>query len=234
MYRAVKLVLFGNEASWNGLPAFESAYTALSEKIVQLVNAGNTQRVETVGVAKRKQEVRLKMTKAVVKLAKILRAYALDNDLTQLGEQLKLTKTSFERGSQVKASQLVAFVIEAATEHVSNLEDYGYLPEHLSEAEALYAEFQELRSIPRQAVISRKQMTRAIEKVVKELDSLLKNKLDALMLVYEDEQERFYNNYRDARIIVDYVGSKSSGMKNAGSEGSGKNPISLWVVTRSV
>ena len=214
MYRSVESVLTLNAASWTGLPAFESAAMAFSQKLVQLIAAGNTQNTLTSGISRHKQELRLTAATAVGKIAKILRAYAMDNGLIELDEGMKISSSRLLHESEEDGLQLMDFVLVTANAHISNLADYGLVPADVTEAENACQEFRAILVTPRSAIVSRKEITRTIDALASELDALLRNKLDLLMEVKESSDATFFRAYRDARMVLGYGGSHGTSDEN--------------------
>lgn len=70
--------------------------------------------------------------------------------------------------------------------------------------------FKEAIPQKRVATSTSKVSTENIGDVINSLHTLLKEELDALMLLLEEDQPDFYKAYKNARIIVDYNGGGKS------------------------
>jgi hypothetical protein len=216
MYKAVKSTISGNQESWSALPAFATAYAAFSEKLAQLISLGKSQSFSTEGIYSKKRAVRRKLTIEILKLAQGLRAMTMDKGLIILRQRLNVNRTTLELKSEIKAMEIVEFVLESANEFANDLEDYGISEARIQAAEALRDEFKALMAAPRDAIVKRKEITRSINRLATELDSLLKDKLDTLVNLMEDTHRTFHGNYMDARIVVDYGGHHSGSGDDAG------------------
>ena len=204
MYKAVKTVFSVHQTSWTGLPALVTAHDAFTEKLTQLETLGDEQDLKTSGVTKHKHMVHEATAKAVLKIAKGLRVYALENNLVELSENLNFTLTDVLHRSEIKASHLFNFVLEKAEELIAELADYNITPARLAEVQALSAEFETLRFATRDAVIERKFITSSINAIEEEMDALLKDKVDLLMATLETEHKKFFSQYFNARHIVKF------------------------------
>ena len=64
---------------------------------------------------------------------------------------------------------------------------------------------------PRQIISEAKTATAQLEAEIEVADRLLADGLDKLVLQFKDSEPEFYNNYTNARIIVDNASGHDSG-----------------------
>ncbi|MDX2360834.1 MAG: hypothetical protein QNK23_08515 [Crocinitomicaceae bacterium] len=180
------------------------AHAAFSEKLTQLLNLVQPHKFTVVGIAQNKRVVRRKLAIEISKIAKALRNVATDQGLPVLKTQLTIHRSHIQYGAGLRSLNEADFVLDTANEFSAQLEDYGVSSTRIVDAEALRDEFRELTIAPRSAIVSRKELTRSMNRLVNELDVLLTDKIDGLVSLMEKADLGFHGNYMDARIFIDY------------------------------
>lgn len=90
------------------------------------------------------------------------------------------------------------------------LAKYLITTEKVTDLTTSLTNFKEAIPQKRVATSTTKVSTENIGDVINSLHTLLKEELDALMLLLEEDQPDFYKAYKNARLIVDYAGGGKS------------------------
>ena len=206
MYKAVQHICALNQADWNDLPAFVNTFSTFSTKVGQLDQLAEKQGMRLKGVRADLEVQRSKTIQKAIVVQGALIAFTKDSENIVLRESLRFAESGLRRASHALCIQRIHHVLESATLHLSNLNDYGVTQVLVDDLELNLALLQEAVNTPRAAVVDRKQFTHAIRDLIQEIDQLLSDKLDQLSLVLRPAHAEFYDRYHYARTIVEYKG----------------------------
>lgn len=187
----------------NTNPAIASNLVVFDQRMNQLENLIMLQAGHAVGRSELKQKEEAEMIQETIQIAAILYVYAIDNNLPELQAKVSISPSMLQNMSaeQLKATCLNIHAL--AEEHVDVFENYGSTPEKVDDLKKEIDDFVEVISAPRSAIVTRSQATYQMKVVFAEINELLKNKIDKLMLLFEQSHPEVYRNYKSARIIVD-------------------------------
>lgn len=206
MYQAVQGICLQHQADWSGLPAFADVLTHFIVQLNELEQTGYRQGIATLGVKAGKDQL-LHATIAVAEtVSNGLRAYAAGLNDVLLTAQLRFSKWDFKRNGTLSTLYLIDRILEVAQPLAALTGDYGVSQQQLTDLQNMRQQLGDAVWMPRAAIIDRMQQTKAIAYLQRELDGLLKTRLDPLACVLRAAQPGFYMNYRNARMIVDYRG----------------------------
>ena len=83
------------------------------------------------------------------------------------------------------------------------MSDYQVNNTIIDSLQFLLNQFDVLIQSPRQAIIVNSEATKRLKELFKHADKTLKHELDGLMLRYKESNPDFYDEYINARIIID-------------------------------
>ena len=208
MYKSVKTIVSGNNVSWEGLPAFVSAFASFSEKLGLLEQHAYNQNLALVGVSAVKDAKREVVADKGYAMASSIAAYAVISNEVSLINQMKISHWDLKASSRSRVLQHLDLILTSATEHVNDLGDFGVDQSTIDELQGLRDELDVLLSAPRNAIVERKVLTQQIKLLSKDIDALLKLQLDKLMVVLKADFPQFYAQYKSARIIIDHKATR--------------------------
>ena len=210
MYKQMLDVLSAHEPVWQGVPAFGAAYDLYSDLYDQLNSVVQQYSTSLSGVATLKDEKKDVTALKAKAIAGALRIFAFDNHDVILTGQLDFPNHFFINGSSVATGQKVELVLSLAVTHAAALAaNYGISQQDIDELALLHTELKALEGTPRGAIIDRKEMRAEMTELFDTIDTVLKKKLDQLMLARQATHPKFYQKYKDSRKIVDYKGKKN-------------------------
>jgi len=208
MYKTVQSVCGSNEAVWNGVPAFVTAYDRFTTKVNELEQLVFVQGNGTVGVKKVKDKEREKTADLAHKIASALRVWAADSENTLLEEQLNFAHSDLYHKGSATTQHLLVRVRDAAIANAIDLIAYGITQPHIDELVTQVEQLSIMFGSTRNAIVDRGKNTKLIEEVIHEIDLLLRSKIDHLVEVLKDEHHDFAISYGKAREVVDQHGKK--------------------------
>lgn len=217
MYQTVQQSVEAS-TSWNGLTAFESAYTAFSAKMLLLEELAQQQVLALKGVKPVKTAKREKLAKKAAEVVAALKAFASATDNPGLIGMLNFRISKFQHGAAQLSLQLIGMVIEQATIHLNDLGAFGVDQAKINEVITLRDEFVAVLNSPRTAIVDRKVITLKIDELVNEIDAILKDQMDNLVVLLDQTDHAFFLNYNAARVIVDHKAHHSSAIDPGGGD----------------
>lgn len=210
MFYAVLTVCAKYVAAWTGVVGFKKAHDELVTNVASIENASKVQETNMKGAALDKRFKREAMTAKAIEVARGVFAYAEDNGDLVLREQMNLSANDLNRKRDSVVSALAQGVHDVANGIVAGLSDYGLVPADLSDLQGKIDAYVAVVSAPRNATGVRKGATAEINALVKDSMKILNNRMDKLMPEFEQSHPEFFQEYFDARIIVDNGGSQSN------------------------
>ena len=213
MAQAVNVVLTKKpyQTLWQPIPGFVKLQGNLATEIAFIKTSAPKIVRRKTGSADDKQAARLAMCKAALILAGAVAAYAHDVANHELLVRVTTTLTALMSGRGQDSYDKCEDILSAATANLTVLTDNAVVQADLDDLQRLLDEFEELLPQPRVAISSAKSTGQAIDASLDRIDGILNNGLDNLMLKFEDTNPDFYNDYTNARIIIDHPGGHGNG-----------------------
>ncbi len=206
MYRNVRLVIEANQESWVEIPAFESAVTQFHELLTELADRLNERRQVLFGAKQNHDVTRKELESEIYFMAKLIHAYAKSTGDLKLIEASKATRSDLYRQRMSALIPLAEVMLTFAAAHQPAIADYGVDQTRMDDLEAAKNRFEIYIDAPRQAIVLRKTMVKAIDITVRKIDKVLKSQLDALIHIVEKTDPMFFSNYFNARTVIDSRG----------------------------
>lgn len=203
MYQAVRRVIQSNNASWNGLAAFENAVTRFSQKVTELENLTYKKSKALLGIKSKRDQKREAIIQQALFVANALYAYAANIGDEKLKADVNYSPSKMKYAPISKFLQIVNGLINTANDHLNDLGDYGIDQPLMDDLTLAHMEFIEMANLPRQAVVSRKVMTQKIKSTVSDIDTVLNDQLDKLIVLLTEQDPTFVMTYEGARTIID-------------------------------
>jgi hypothetical protein len=211
MYDIVRTVMMENQSAWSENQGFEAGVEQFNVLLADLKLAGSGQAMRTKGL-KTHQLIYINdvVSKSMV-LKNALAVYAYDNGLSSISESLNFSEGKLKKSPQTQLRILLLKIAELAEVHISELQVYGVTDMHLQAfLQSLEQHEQEMVAI-RKGVIERKAFTMKISNFEKALDVVMVKKLDVLIRLMKVEHPQFFEDYKNARILIDQKKGSSTG-----------------------
>ena len=193
--------------TWTGLVAFKNAHDELVANMKSIEDASETQELNMKGAALDKRFKRDAMTQKTIVMAQALFAYAEDTNDIVLREKANLSEHDLTKKRDAIVAQLCQGISNLATALGASLTDYGVTAAEITGLQSAIDNYVAVVTAPRNATTVRKGATAEINTLMKDSMKILNNRMDKLMPEYKDSAAQFYQEYFDARIVVDAAGS---------------------------
>lgn len=208
MFHTVLSVCEKYKAQWTPVLGYANAHGELVVNVQSIVDASKVQETNMTGAALDKRFKRDAMTAKTVEVARAVYAYAEDIGDLVLREKMNLAPHDVNRKRDSVVGALCQGVNDVATALIASLGDYGLVVADCTALQAAIDAYAAVVSAPRTATGVRKGATAEINQLVKDSMKILNNRMDKLMPEFETSAPEFFQEYFDARIIVDNGGTQ--------------------------
>jgi len=203
MYLAVKLVCENFGPSWSTIPAFSDAFTEFRNKLKDLQKVVKTQAKNITGVAKDKQQEKEEMILKALQVTSAVFSFAKTNGDEELASQAKYSPSRLRFTRDSLLLEYCHHILNMGNDNAAALVPYGIAAADLTELESEINDFEAIVAKPREIIGTRVDATQDMPLKIKALDFILKNRMDPLMIMFQQSSPTFYNKYKNARKIVD-------------------------------
>ena len=184
------------------------ASTELNAMVLAILAAGQQQQqAARPGVTEEKSQARPDLASTANEIAAATHEEATAAGLTELAGRVDYSFTDLAKGRDTAA------VVERCTDiHAAASENLPLLADSDVNAAALTAfkgqikAFEKLKPAPRNRRVKRSMATQSVKSLFQEADTLVKKRVDKLMVKFKKSEPDFYNACKSARRIVDQRG----------------------------
>jgi hypothetical protein len=203
---AVLLIFANNVVVWSVIAVLSGLVDLLKAKVQLVRDLRQIQEADTTGITARKNALKGTLITKSEKVIKGTKALAVATDNQVLLARTGYTHSDLTHASDNELADITRLVYETALPLKTELGGYLVNDADIELVTTLQQQF--LLAIPgkRGAVAESAQATQDIEKVMKEMSALLREKIDILVAALEPANPAFYEQYRNARTIVDMGG----------------------------
>ena len=210
MYFACDLVLDNHLTFIASLPELQATHQLLKNKLVLIEQYRQVQEVDSKGLTINKTKLRIELTQLIMQFSGVLKAYA-----TIQKDDVLITKANYSLSKLQKSSDPILYDIglllfSLATPLKTELERFFLSQTEFDAMESLLNSFKTAIPGKRIATGTSKVSTAHIQETFKAIDKLLKEEMDIFMILFQFSEIDFYNEYKSARIIIDYTGRSAS------------------------
>jgi len=191
MFETTLVILDKNKNTWKNGVAFSETRTKTGK-----------QQAPTEGVTGEKAQVRDDLEEKMLVTAGAIAAFAAKNADPDLAAQVEMNRSSLDRLPASDLVQTAQRVVDAATDNLAELADYGVTGATRDELKAAADIFANKKESTREAVVERKVETLSLPEAISSVRSIFRNELDKLMSAFKKPEPDFYKAYFAARIIV--------------------------------
>ncbi len=203
MYETVLELFSNNPAIVALILAFSNAATTFTNKVALLQAQVALQTAIITGVAAAKKTRKTALIDQMLFIIGALRAYAKATGDDELFNFVNYKRYKLEAQADTVLTQLANSIKDKANLHLAALADYGITAVVMAAYQTAITNYALFVPKPRTARVSKKTVTKNIKDLIKQIDELLLDELDALAIQFKVANADFYNNYLSSRIIID-------------------------------
>jgi hypothetical protein len=129
--------------------------------------------------------------------------YASEQENEDLATKVKATKHEIQRMKDEYIGSFIKLLTDTATENLTMVANYGINQANITELNTTMDQYSALIGKPRSVNNAKYVAIEAIEDLIDEGNRLLREKMDKIMPMFQENYPEFYNGYKRARVIVD-------------------------------
>jgi len=210
MFGAVNQVLEDHSALFASSAVLTQTHQLFKEQLTGLEGHRQVQEEAISGLTLEKDQLRYDLNQLVQRVTAALAAYATATKDVNLRKKVKYTPSYLNKVSDPELYDISVVIYNLAVPVVAGLEPYFITQAELDAMQQKIAGFKLAIPQNRVATGARKASTTNIGALIAETSRLLRDEIDTLMLPFQFMQPDFYAKYKNARIIVDYTGRRTS------------------------
>lgn len=213
MYQTVEDYLDRNNSIWSGMAPFAAAMQQYKEGLVAFAAAAQKQETPVSGAAVDKASTRDALEDVLFLVCEALAVLAHLNNDHELEALVTVTPSGLDKFSDQELSNRATNVLGRANAKKAELAAFQVTQANLDEVAQALDAFDAGKAKPRAAVVERAVQTGTLPALARDLNNILRNKMDRLVNLFRRSHPEFVAGYRSARIIVDRGGSHSPAKK---------------------
>lgn len=196
-------------AIFDHVPGFAALLAQLGIIIGKIQDSAVVQVLDAKGKTAVKKLMKTELVGHDINLVRALIAYARNNNLVELYEEVSYTESKLNRLSGTNLLSVSHFIYEKARDAVGELAEYDVTQATVDAQKAAMDNFSKALTGPRDNIVLKKNATLALKAEFKDGRGLIV-KLDDLADTLMTKDPDAYNGYKNARVIVNYGKGKKS------------------------
>ena len=213
-YEATVGILDANTTIWTPIAAFLALVNQLKAFITDIRSLRLAQEKDLKGVAVNKGAIRTDLVNAMFKVINGLVAHAIVIGDNELLHSVNYTLSDLKTCRDNILSDRANLIFTTAQPLQHDIAVYLVTEADVTLVDTHRKQFDGLLASPRIGTVGTKTTTADLKTKFKEIDDLLRNKMDKMVLIFRSANPVFVDQYFNARIIVD-LGKRHSGTKTA-------------------
>lgn len=203
MFLTTNGVLNEFEPTWTAIPAFSDIKSKVTNIITDISTYHQIQIADTTGITVDKNIIQQNLIEATLKVIHGLVAHAIVSGDNELLNRVNYNKTDLIHSRDTVLADKAQIIHDNAAPLVTELATYLVTPTDIETLSNLIKDYTDALPEKRIAVTQTKYSTDYLREKFLEMDDLLRNKLDKLILIFQDINPEFVSRYFTARIIID-------------------------------
>ena len=186
---------------WTAHAPVTQTIALLNDKIGKLREQVGIQLINNTGITHYKKNLRNSLEQRAVIIGAGGSSYASVLDNQELYKRFNMVKSTLSRYRAAELQSVCTNLLSASVEYQEALVPYGITPDLIVAFQENLAAFISIMTQPKDAIAKRKAATEKIPGMLKDLTTLLKTRLDNLMISFEAVAPEFVNVYFNLRRI---------------------------------
>ncbi len=199
MYQQI-ITLFGTfNSAWSSNPAISAVISTLSSLFGLLNLAGTTQKNATKGITQTRKQARNALIQMALAHSAAGISYAASIDDTTLKGNSKLTESALNRANDIDLVDVCHSLYNLLNPLAANLNYHGANSATLLAFKNAADNYQPTSQLPINARSAKKSATLNVKSQITAIETLLKDRLDTLMVQFKNTNTDFYEQYMGLR-----------------------------------
>jgi hypothetical protein len=209
MFKTVEQYFDQHDSVWNGRTPLAAAVQEFKTKIEEIDAAAQTQETPVTGATEDKAAARDELEDDLFLMCEALGVLAHTSNDHDLEALVDVSPSSLDKLGDEELSNRATNVLARANTKKTELEALQVTQANIDELEDALQAFQAAKAKPRTAVVERSVQTQSLSSLVREANSILRDRIDRLVNLLRRENLEFVAGYRSARVVVDRTGRRA-------------------------
>lgn len=185
------------------VPIINNLHTDFSHVLQQILDTKEEVDIDITGYTEDKKQKRQILEVSCLKIAKSLSLYAQMNNLSSLKEKINFVASDFTRMRDTDIYTTSRKIENILVPYQSQLGQYGINASDISQLTTDIQKFFDVIQSPKYKIGERVSLNNSLSKFMGDMDSLLKDKIDAAMTIVGINNNSLQGQYLSARAIDD-------------------------------
>lgn len=203
MFRSTGQVLTDNAAVFAAVPAMVTQHQNLLDSTALIDSLAQAQTAVTTGVTVDKRTFQDQMVSYALRVAGAVKAYASTAGNATLRNKADIKPSDFTHVRDDQRDDIAQGVHDDANGVLANLADYGVTAATLSALQTRIDAYRDAIASPKMAQGERSMHTDLLKQEFARADVIVKERLDGLILQFEETSQPFVMAYQNARKTTD-------------------------------
>jgi hypothetical protein len=213
-YQALKII-FGNFAAvFENFADFKAYVTLFLANIDDILNLSALQERDNKGVALNKDSVANSLIEIAKKVRSAAVAHAIFTNDLKLRDKIDYTDSELNNCRDNILADRAKVIYDIALPLKTHLTRLNITEADITAVNTVRLQYLGVIAEPRAAIVETKSATASLARKFRETDKLLRNEIDPTIRIFENTNFDFFEQYKNARIIVD-LGRRKTGNKTA-------------------
>jgi hypothetical protein len=202
MFGSVLTVAASHETDINAVPALVKSLGDLEE-----VTGGMAEQFELTvppsGATDARKMTMQALVRAGLEVAGAIHSYATEAEDGELAARVRFSESSLARGGPAQLAARCRAIAALAAENLASLADANISQAKLTAFGKKIEAAEKGALKPRESTVRRSAANQALARLRRKGNTILKGRVDKLMVPFRETQPEFYGEYKAARRIVD-------------------------------
>lgn len=191
-----------NENITNQVPAFGMIYQSAKDTLDAIERADDRRAQKVGGIAADKQQYQEELAQQAATIAAAIGAYAQQQKNMELKEAMNFTRSELFYGSNRQLAAKCTNILNKARELAAELNGYGITEVVINSFANVLGQYEASMHRPRNTAAERKVSGTEVADLLRQLQVIFTEQLDALMLLFQNSHPLFFNEYMAKRSLV--------------------------------
>ncbi len=202
MFRGVELNLDANSSIIADVPALAVAVSEFKTIIANVINVARLKDVNLAGIATDKTVSKQTLAQKTADISGFIYAFATENGNNTLQQEVDYNFTKLLKTRDEQLAPRCQIIHDRAEENKSPLKDYGINAAKLADLQSAIDSYAAATPKTRTAVSNRKTLNSNFAALFRQLDTILKKRIDKLINNFRESHPDFVKNHESARLII--------------------------------
>lgn len=205
MFKAVEEVLENSRKTWKIISVMEIIFSEFSAYIQKIESLRTMLDMEPSNELNDKLIIEDQLKEQIYIIASAIYTYAQRNNNIRIKEHISFDHDDLELSNGTELVTLADKIIKIAGEFINSLTDYGIDSNDLDILKNLRTNYAKNTTVPWITSAERRENSETLKRVFAETTELLEEQLDKMMASFKIIQPYFFNDYINARSIIEMI-----------------------------